>query len=236
VVVTVWSSLPSLKESSPLTLFFTWLENNYNYQGQVTERASGQVQRLLDLLGENFRLALYLGYGAARPVLPAALTDLEANPVWYVINLFRALGWYLLLPLMAYATAQLFKKGPLERRRQLLWLALVSWILVLAAAANGGADAWDNPRYRAIFLVWQVILAGWGWFQARKNRDPWFIRFLLVEGVFILVFTWWYVTRVPELAHLHPSVEVTLGVFAVIALPILVAGWIIDRNRRRQGI
>jgi hypothetical protein len=235
VVVAVWSSLPSLKDSSPLTLFFTWLQNNFNFQSQVTEKASGQVQRLMDMLGKNFRVLLFLAYGSARPVLPAALSDISANPVWYVINLFRSLGWYSLAPVLAFATALLFLKDELSRRRQLIWLAVISWVLVLIAAANGGADAWDNPRYRAIFLVWQALVAAWAYVYARESGNLWLKRLLWVEVTFILIFTWWYLTRLPALNAFHTSVEVTVGLCLLAALAVMGVGWLRDRKARERS-
>ena len=50
----------------------------------------------------------------------------------------------------------------------------------MVAALNAGGDQWDNPRYRAILLVWQVILAAWAWEWARLRHDAWLWRWLAV--------------------------------------------------------
>lgn len=232
IVIAVWSSLPSLSESSPLTLFFTWLSNNFKFQSQTTEQGSGQIQRLLDLLGDNLRVVLFIAYGVTRPVLPAALSDIGANLVWYVINLLRALGWYLLVPLLGFAPLLLLTRRDIPRRRQLLWLAVITWVLIFIAAANGGADAWDNPRYRAIFLAWQALLAAWAWVRAGEIRTPWLKRLLWIEAVFVVVFTWWYLTRLPGLSPLHISVEAAVGLCLLAGAAITAIGWWRDRRRR----
>ena len=41
LVFSIWASLPSLRSSSPLTIFFDWLQNNYKYQTHLIERSSG---------------------------------------------------------------------------------------------------------------------------------------------------------------------------------------------------
>jgi hypothetical protein len=62
-------------------------------------------------------------------------------------------------------------------------LACVVWILISSARAGG--DQWDNPRYRTIFLPWLALICAWGWDYARRMKNPWLWRILVVK-----VFSW----------------------------------------------
>ncbi len=233
VVITVWSNLPSLEEANPFTLFVTWLQHNFRFQSGVTESGSGHVQNLVDMVGEGGRALIFLLYGVARPVLPAALADTGTSTIWYIINFFRSSGWYLLAPILVYTTMKLLGRDSIERRKGLLWLSISAWVLILLAAANGGADAWDNPRYRAIFLPWQAVLAGWGLWTVRSQKDAWLGRWFLIEGIFVLLFTWWYITRQPELASLHPDIRVLVLACLAAAAVIIAGGWLLDRKKKQ---
>jgi hypothetical protein len=96
---------------------------------------------------------------------------------------------------------------------------------------NAGADQWDNPRYRAIFLLWQVILVAWAWEWARSRRDAWLWRWLAIEVVFVGLFTEWYVGRYyPGIFHLDIKwmIVLILGISAL----IIIGGFIWDRTRK----
>lgn len=235
IVVAVWSSLPSLENTNPFTLFITWLKNNFRFQSRLTELGSGHIQNLVGMVGEGGRLLVFLIYGAARPVLPAALTDTNTTWLWYTVNLFRSAGWYLLAPLLVYASIKVLGRGSSEQRRTLIWFAFSVLALIVLAAANGGADGWDNPRYRAIFLPWQALLAGWGLWVARSQKDAWLGRWFLVEGIFVLLFGWWYVTRQPQLSGLHPGIEAVVILCLASAGIVFFGGWLLDRRKRQTA-
>jgi peptidoglycan/LPS O-acetylase OafA/YrhL len=234
----VLRSLPSLQSSSGLDIFLTWLQNNFGYQSHLAERASGMLQKVLDTvqntLGEQWKLPVILIYGLAQPVLPATLVD-DAAWIWRVINVLRALGWYILAPLVFYALITLLRAGKIPRRRQLSWLALAVWIWALVAAANAGGDLWDNPRYRSIFLVWWVLLAGWGWVHARQQRDVWLKRLLAVEAVFVLIFLEWYLSRIYPGIFFHLDIFVMFALTLVVCAAILAGGWWWDQRRKARG-
>lgn len=80
-------------------------------------------------------------------------------------------------------------------RNLLLWLSLLTWIWILLASLRGGADLYDNPRYRTILFLWQSILAGYVWVWWRETYNIWFTSVLACEIVFLLVFTQWYLSR-----------------------------------------
>ena len=104
---------------------------------------------------------------------------------------------------------------------------------MLGAALIAGGDQWDNPRYRTWLLPWAALLAGWAWMRSRIHHDPWLRRILLVEGLFVLLFTEWYLSRYfPIFRRLNFWVMV--GVIVAGSALILVGGWLRDRRGVRQ--
>ncbi len=94
-----------------------------------------------------------------------------------------------------------------------------------------GGDLWDNPRYRAIFLAFQALLAAWAWGWAFVHRDVWLRRWLMIEAVFVLFFLQWYASRYTRLfsrLHFWEMVAVIL-LFSGL---ILLLGWARDRKKR----
>ena len=233
VVFSIWASLPALRDSSVGSIFFTWLEKNFNLQFWFTIRESGQVQKLVKTIGKDLKLLVVLGYGVSRPVLPAALADFSGALIWRVINILRALGWYALAPFLVYGLFASFRSLVKERRSQLIWLSLFIWIWVCISAMNGGADLWDNPRYRTFFIAWEALLAAWAWHSARSWQDAWLGRWLIVEAGWVLIFTEWYVTRV-YLKFLHPNILLAIAGCLALAVLVLGGGW--WRHKHRKGL
>jgi hypothetical protein len=127
------------------------------------------------------------------------------------------------------------QEGSRTMRSLLLWLALVVWLWILLAALRGGADLWDNPRYRTILFVWQAILAGSVWVWWRETGNSWFTRILLMEAVFLVFFTQWYASRYIYLSGQLPfavMVAVILGLWAVI---VGIGVWRDRRKTPRSG-
>jgi len=122
LVFSVWASLPSLRSSSPLTIFFDWLQNNYKYQTHLMERSSGWLQKLFRTAGPQWVWLIILVYGTAQPVLPAVVGDLNAVWIARLTGFFRAVGWYALVPLLLYGLLAAFRTPAKARRAQLLWL------------------------------------------------------------------------------------------------------------------
>jgi hypothetical protein len=229
LVFSIWASLPSLRSSSPLTLFFDWLQNNYKYQTHLIERSSGAVQKLFRTAGPQWQWLIILVYGTAQPVLPAVVGDTNAVWIARLTGFFRAVGWYVLVPLLLYGLLAAFRTpaknrhAPAERSAQLLWLYGAVWVWVLIAAYNAGADQWDNPRYRTILLAWQALLAAWAWSWARQRRDPWLARWLAVEAFFIASFTEWYLSR--YWLHSLPRLSLWEMILLNLAAAALILGW-----------
>ena len=106
-------------------------------------------------------------------------------------------------------------------------IGLIVWLGILVSAYRGGADQWDNPRYRAVFIVLQVSLAAWVWVKQRHNPDPLLRRILVGIG---LVFAWfvpWYLRRYTGFTW-H-----VIDLFKTIGLGVVSAGlfWIWDWSR-----
>jgi hypothetical protein len=232
MLLLAWSNLPSLQNAGPLEILNTWLQNNFNFQSYLTERSSGMFQKLLEDAGERWRPLIVLGYGAAQPVLPAIVGDPQAAWIMRIAGFWRSLGWYLLAPFLVYGLLAALRATQEKRRAQLLWLGGMIWLWIFIAALSAGGDQWDNPRYRTLLLTWEALVAAWalGWALARK--DVWLWRWLLVEAVFIVLFTAWYLARY---YHSFPNLGIwtTLAIGLGLSLLILAGGWWWDRRQRR---
>jgi hypothetical protein len=175
-----------------------------------------------------------VGYGVAQPVLPAALADPTAWP-WKVISIFRALGWYLLIPFLIGSLISIRKLPDHSERRAWIWLWVIIWVWIVVSSYRAGGDQWDNPRYRAIFLLWQALLAGYAWEWWRTTHDLWQGRVLAVEGVFLMIFGYWYAARYTNWRAGQVHIFVIIALIVIISSIILVGGWILDRHRARHA-
>ncbi len=228
VVSSVLANLPSVQGKGILGAYLAWFANNFAYQSLVLETSSGIFHSLLTSIGDQWRWLAVLIYGIAQPVLPAVVGDPTAAWITRLIGFFRAAGWYALVLFLIYGTLAVIRSRAEARRYQLLWISVVNWAWIMVAAMNAGADQWDNPRYRAILVTWQVILAAWAWQWARLKRDAWLWRWLAVEAVFVGFFTEWYVGRYyPGIFHL--DIQWMSLVTLAVCGSILLGGVIWDR-------
>ena len=215
--------------ASPLGVVNDWLERTVKWDAYLLERESGWIQKLFDEMPEWMRLPFVAVYGILQPVLPAALVA-PTVPIWKVIYILRAAGWYVLLPalIMSFGAGagQRFSKN----RNLVLWLSLLIWTWILLASLRGGGDTWDNPRYRTIMFVWESILAGVVWVWWRETRNVWFARVVLCEIAFLLVFTQWYGSR-----YLYWGGQLPFAVMIALIVGlwglIIGAGWWLDHKR-----
>ncbi len=220
--------LPSLQGSGPLNVYFTWFQNNFTFQSYDLERNSGIFQSLIKSVGEKWRWLIILVYGVAQPVLPATVGDPTAATIMRLIGFLRAAGWYFLALFLVYGGFRVISSKAEGRRLQLIWIGIVTWAWIIVSALNAGADQWDNPRYRAILLLWQVILVAWAWEWARLRRDAWLWRWLAVEVVFVGLFTEWYLGRYYS-GFIHLDIILMSLITLVICGAILVGGLVWDR-------
>ena len=228
VASSILVKLPSLQGSGPLSVYLGWFQNNFTFQSHMLEQSSGIFQSLLNSVGEQWRWLIILVYGIAQPVLPAIVGDPSAVWIARIIGFLRAAGWYLLALFLVYGIVGIIRSRREERRFQLVWMGIINWAWIMVSALNAGADQWDNPRYRAILLLWQVILAAWAWEWARVHRDAWLWRWLAVEAVFVGLFTEWYLGRYYP-GFIHLDIKLMSLIILVICGAILAGGVIWDR-------
>lgn len=231
VASSILAKLPSLQGSGPLSVYLTWFQNNFTFQSYLLERSSGIFQSILESVGEQWRWLIILVYGIAQPVLPAIVGDPSAAWIMRLIGFLRAAGWYALALFLVYGALGVFRSHAETRRFQLIWISIINWAWIMVAALNAGADQWDNPRYRAILLLWQVILAAWAWEWARSRHDSWLWRWLAVEVVFVGLFTEWYLGRYYP-GFIHLDIKLMTLIILLICGMILVGGVIWDHKHK----
>ncbi len=234
-----WESLVAVRSGGILGVLGDWARETAKWNADVLKRSSGIVQLLFESLPSKLAMPFVVVYGILQPVLPAAIIE-PGNLFWQGLGILRALGWYLLLPYVAYAPFSFFSHlpsgdgpGVMENRRlqkQAIWLSLLLWAWILIAAARGGGDQWDNPRYRVILLAFMAITAAQT-FYARKTR--WFWRILWVEAIILLVFTHWYAWR-------YLGIGVNLGIRNTLAIALgvsilLVGADLLWQSRKRRN-
>lgn len=180
--------------SSDLGVIRDWLRESIKWVVHELEKGSGWVQKLLDGMPEWLRVPFVTVYGIFQPVLPAAFIE-PTTLTWRITGITRALGWYVFWPVLVYAFIAAWKNESTRERRLWMWITLVSWFWIILSALRGGGDQWDNPRYRAILLIWQALASAYAWTRFRLRSDSWLIRIWLVEAIFLAVFTQWYLSR-----------------------------------------
>ena len=215
--------------TSPFHVINNWFQAAVRWDAYYLERDSGWVQKIFDESPRWIRLPFVAAYGIFQPVLPATIFK-PTKFIWHAIGIARALSWYALFPALMLSFVAAASQGSRKMRNLILWLALVAWIWILLAALRGGADLWDNPRYRTILFVWQAILAGYVWVWWRQMHNPWFLRVYLMELVFLLFFSQWYASRYIYLGGQLPFAVMVGAIVALWGL-ILGAGWWFDKRR-----
>ena len=196
------------------------------------ERGSGWVQQLFAEMPAWLHLPFVTVYGMLQPVLPAAFME-PTTLTWRITGIVRALGWYLTWPLLLYAVIAAWKDKETRAQRLWLWIVFTAWIWIILTALRGGGDQWDNPRYRAILLLWQALASGYALTCFRTRSDSWLARIWLIEGIFLAFFTQWYLSR-----YFHVGGQIPFGwmVSLIIgsSLLVLVGGEWWDRRQRQN--
>lgn len=171
-----------------------WFGNATHWDMIVAVRSSGWLQEIIRQVGEEWTWPVITLYGITQPVLPAAITD-HANIIWKGIAIFRSTGWYLLAPFLLYGGVVLWKEPDLRWKRLLAWFALVVILWILISSLRAGGDAIDNPRYRTLILPWMALLVGWtvNWMIIQKDWA--FLKYLILETIFLGFITYWYMGR-----------------------------------------
>ena len=147
---------------------------------------------------------------------------------------YRAIGWYLLLPLLLYFPLAAWRSPSGPERRTWLWLAAFVWLWILICAIRAGGDQWDNPRYRLIFLGVQAWAAGHAWLYWREHRDAWLPRIVALEILCVFLFGEWYLARY-YLIGIHLPIMVVLSISLFFVVAVLVGGWLWDGRQARRS-
>jgi hypothetical protein len=234
LILLVWSVGGSLQvKSGPLATLGNWLKYAMKFNASVTTFYSGWLQTVFMSLPKPLHFPFIVVYGIAQPVLPAVIIDPGVWPV-RLLGILRALGWYALIPFLLYSLRPIWKMADKRQRLAWLWLWLATWIWIVLASARAGGDQWDNPRYRAILLLFQAALAVKALTWQRATHDRWLGRILVVEGVFIVLFGYWYFTRKTVLHLKIFNVFEVLAAITVVSAAILFISWLRDRKQAKQ--
>jgi hypothetical protein len=210
-----------------------WLKDTLYYDAYVTETESGLISYILKGIGTKWRFPLVLLYGLIQPVLPAALVY-QSLPLWYGIAVFRAIGWYFAIPFLMYGMGKVFTARQKPRDWGLIWFVVLLLVWTVVSSARAGGDQWDNPRYRAIFLPWLALLVGWVWAHLTKKQNSWFWRIILLEGMFVIIFTNWYLNRKYAIG-LQIPVQYLLIFYAAFLIIVIALGLFIDHRHRKSN-
>lgn len=185
-----------------LPAFRNWV----HYDIFTTENTSGWVEKVVGEIGGQFRSIFVAVYGLTQPVLPAIAVypvapacDLAHGPCttiyWKVAGIFRAAGWYILVPFLFYAIFSTLRIKDKRERALMVVNAVFVVVWLFISSLRAGGDQIDNPRYRVIFLPWLAFMAAWGIDFAVRVRDWWLVRWIAIEMIFLGFFTQWYYSR-----------------------------------------
>ncbi len=217
---------------SPVATILNWTRSSVNWVIYLLERGSGQVQNVFSKLNPVAQFAFVVGYGITQPVLPPAFLE-PTTLIWRIIAIFRAVGWYAILPLLVYAPLAIRHSEPGRERRFWGWTIAFCWAWIIICAVRAGGDQWDNPRYRLIFFGFQALVVAYAWLNWRRTGDAWLPRIVAIEIICLLLFTQWYVARYLHVG-VHLPILLVLGLSLAAFVAILVGGWMWDRRRSRR--
>jgi 4-amino-4-deoxy-L-arabinose transferase-like glycosyltransferase len=232
-----WSTLVAVQGGGPVGVVGNWARETVKWNQQILNDSSGIVQLVFRRFPAGLQLPFVVIYGILQPVLPAAIFEPSSAPFWQILGIVRALGWYVMLPLLAYA---LFSPGPPHSSHfgvqnggtqggpRWLWLGLVVWVWIIIASLRGGADQWDNPRYRVILLGWQAMLAAQAFLSLKQGMKRWWLRILTVEAVLLVVFTHWYIYRYMNIGF-NIGIRNTIVLAIGLSILLVLGDWLVEK-------
>ncbi len=229
--VRAWAALQGGPQGGVLELFGWWIASGARYQLYLLTEQSGWVQKIFGLVPEWAQMPLATAYGLLQPFLPAALMDSTSVPFIRALVSWRAAGWFFSLPFIVYAPLAALRAR--QWRRPALYLSLVVWASAIMASYRDAGRLWDNPRWRAVFLVAQAALVGWAWVWARGQNSPWLRRLAVVVAFTTLAFMHWEGGRYYQWPRLN--LWETMGLSLAFAALYLGGGALLDGWRRRRG-
>jgi len=220
--------------TSPAKALASYLQGSAKWNTFVQEEKSGWLQRVFQVLPKSLHLPFMTTYGILQPLLPAAIAD-PTVLLWRTLNTLLALGWYALLPFLAISLIAIWPRPGKEERRAWIWLWIITWVWIIVASFRAGGTQWDSPRYRSWFLLFQALLAARTLQWWHETHNPWIVRILAVEAVFLVFFGYWYATRYENLGLPVLDVFVVMAATLVVSVLILIGGWLADFIRKRAG-
>ena len=172
-------------------------------------------------------------YGLTQPLLPAAIFD-PSRPIWTSIAIYRSLGWWCILPFFLYGLTSTWLAPKKKSTVLFHTLALIFAVWVLISSMRAGGDLWDNPRYRYMLLPFMSLVIAWACVRISETRSPWFWRWLIVEVVFLLFFSNYYLNRFVAGIGTQLPFNTMLLLISGISILILVGGFIFDLVKRKR--
>jgi hypothetical protein len=226
LLIQTWANIGQIV-GSPLEIIFKWWENvGGNWRLTLVEEQSALIDYVFGLTPGWSHLPLLVTYGLVQPLLPASLTAPGAA-IWRVIAIWRSAGWFMILPFLIYAPFAAYRARGV--RSISFYLSFMVWVTAVLVSYRAAGYQWDNPRYRAIFLAIEAAVVAWAWVHAKKERDPWLGRTVVLVGIFTLGLLQWYAGRYFDLPRL--SLPLTIAITVIIAALFLGYSWIRDRKR-----
>ncbi len=215
--------------NNPFEMIGWWVRKSAGLQAYLQQHSSGWIQKVFKNTPEWLHLPLLLAYGMLQPFLPAALIAGSTAPIWPWISAWRSIGWTIVLAFVIYASLLAIRyrnKASSSAAGLALTMSLVAWLSILIASFRGGADLWDNPRYRAVFASLQIALAAWAWVEYRRLGDAWLRRALISFAAILAWFLPWYLRRYTTLTWPVVDVFKTLGLGITTAFLFCVWDWV----------
>lgn len=208
----VLASLAVLAGVAVLSL--DWIQHASWFQSYITEKSSGIVQVMFEVMPEALQIPFVVAYGMVRPLLPAALVYSGSNVFGQAIAIWRSLGWTVALALILYASFLSIRTKAWYKLPGVI--LFFNWIVIATASFRGGGDDWDNPRYRVPFAGMQLAMAAWALAQQRERKDPWLRRLVVISGLMVFWVVIWYLPRYTALPYWlgRPFDAVGLGAFS----------------------
>jgi hypothetical protein len=226
-----WSSIGDMGGLGADALLQWWTHATDTWRMNLLIEGSPIIGFFLKMFPPGAQVPVITAYGLLLPLLPAALAD-TANPVWWTIAVFRALGWTVLIPFLIAGLLLVLRRR--KAREIQVYLLVIIAISAIVAALRASSLQWDNPRYRAVFLTAQMVLAAWAWAETRRLGDPWLKHVAWIEAADLLLILVWYAGRywgLPQIGLSRTLVGLVVVTFGLLAF-FLVQDY---RRRRRLG-
>lgn len=211
-----------------------WLRDTLYYDSYITRTSSGWFTYLIKRYGDKWMIPFTSIYGLTQPLLPAAILD-PSRPIWTSIAIYRSLGWWCILPFFLYGLTSTWLAPKKKSTVLFHTLALIFAIWVLISSMRAGGDLWDNPRYRYMLLPFMSLVIAWACVRFSETRSPWFWRWLMVEVVFLLFFSNYYLNRYLAGVGTQLGFMTMVKLIVGVSMLILIGGLVVDLVRRKRS-